>query len=80
MIRFALLVTVAFLLLGLLRMARPSFERWRSRFAHRPHEAELIRDPVCGTWIDSRIAVSGRRGGEVVPVCSENCRRRLESA
>jgi hypothetical protein len=79
-IRFALLVAVAFLLLGILRMARPSFERWRSRFSRRPQEAELIRDPVCGTWIDSRLAVSGRRGREVVPVCSESCRRRLESA
>jgi YHS domain-containing protein len=79
-IRFALLVAAAFLLLGLLRMARPSFERWRSRFSPRPHEADLIRDPVCGTWIDSRIAVSGRRNGEVVPVCSEKCRRLLETA
>jgi hypothetical protein len=79
-IRFALVVAVAFLLLGILRMARPSFERWRSRFSRRSNEAELIRDPVCGTWIDSRIAVAGRRGGEVVPVCSEKCRRLLESA
>ena len=43
-------------------------------------EAEMVRDPVCGTWIDRSIAVSGRQGGQVVPVCSEECRRALERA
>ena len=81
MIRFAALVAVAFLFLGLVRMARPAFEKWRSKkFAARSVEAELVRDPVCGTWIDRRIALCGRSGGEAVPVCSETCRRLLESA
>ena len=43
-------------------------------------QAEMVRDPVCGTWIDRSIAVSGRRDGAVVPVCSEECRRALERA
>jgi len=43
-------------------------------------EAEMVRDPVCGTWIDRSLALSARRGGETVPVCSENCRNRLEAA
>ena len=43
-------------------------------------EAEMVRDPVCGTWIDRGIAVLGRKGSEAVPVCSEECRRRLEAA
>ena len=80
MIRFAVLVAVAFLFLGLLRLARPSFERWRSKSSVRTPEAELVKDPVCGTWIDRRIALSGRSGGEAVAVCSEKCRRLLESA
>ena len=42
-------------------------------------QAEMIRDPVCGTWIDRRLAVFGRRGGEMVPVCSDTCRRTLEA-
>jgi hypothetical protein len=80
-IRFAVLIAVAFLFLGLVRLARPAFERWRSKKSEaRPIEAELVRDPVCGTWIDRRIALSGRNGGEAVPVCSERCRRLLESA
>lgn len=43
-------------------------------------EAEMVRDPVCGTWIDRSIALSGRQGNEIVPVCSEECRRALERA
>ena len=80
MIRFAVLVAAVFLFFGLLRMARPLFEKWRSKSAAGPLEADMVRDPVCGTWIDRRIALSGRSGGEAVPVCSEKCRRLLESA
>jgi YHS domain-containing protein len=79
-IRFAVLVAVVFLFVGLVRVARPSFEKWRSKSAARPVEADLVRDPVCGTWVDRRIALSGRSGGEAVSVCSEKCRRLLESA
>jgi hypothetical protein len=43
-------------------------------------EAEMVRDPVCGTWIDRGLALTARRGGEIVPVCSEQCRNRLEAA
>jgi hypothetical protein len=41
-------------------------------------EAEMVRDPVCGAWVDRRIALAGRRGAETVAVCSETCRARLE--
>ena len=80
MIRFALLVALAFLLLGVVRVARLSLAKWRSKSAARSVEAELVRDPVCGTWIDRRAALPGARRGETVPVCSEKCRRLLESA
>ena len=42
-------------------------------------EADMIRDPVCGTWIDRQLAVPARRGGETVAVCSETCRRAIEA-
>ncbi|HSS43826.1 MAG TPA: hypothetical protein VLO07_00680 [Thermoanaerobaculia bacterium] len=55
-------------------------------FSSAPHrrarpgmESEMVRDPVCGTWIDRRLALTGRRGAERVPVCSETCRGRLEA-
>lgn len=42
-------------------------------------EREMVRDPVCGAWIDRRAAVAGLRGQEPVEVCSEKCRRALEA-
>lgn len=41
-------------------------------------EGEMVRDPVCGTWIDRQLALAARNGEEWVPVCSEQCRQRLE--
>jgi hypothetical protein len=80
--RLALLVLVVFLLVGIVRVLRlflvGAFRTGRGA-APGPREAEMIRDPVCGTWIDRRLAVFGRRGGEAVPVCSDDCRRRLEA-
>ena len=34
----------------------------------------LVRDPVCGTYIDQTRAVALRRKGETHYFCSENCR------
>ncbi len=81
MIRVALFLALVFLFLAVIRLARPLLRvGWTgSRTAPPPIEAEMVRDPVCGTWIDRRLALSGRRGGEAIPVCSEKCRRELEA-
>ncbi|HEV8230793.1 MAG TPA: hypothetical protein VGQ75_00475 [Thermoanaerobaculia bacterium] len=81
MIRFALYLLLVFLFLGLLRMARLLLQtRGLGRGSKlRPTESEMVRDPICGTWIDRRLALAGRRGGEAVAVCSEKCLRALES-
>jgi YHS domain-containing protein len=79
-IRFALALALVFLFLGLLRVARFLLAAPRAaRRSSHAVESEMVRDPVCGTWIDRRLAVSGRRGGEAVAVCSEECLRALES-
>ena len=36
--------------------------------------AMLVRDPVCGTYVDRSRAVSARGGGVVRYFCSEDCR------
>lgn len=81
MIRFALVLVAVFLFFGILKVLRLFLvgASGARRGAPGPREAEMIRDPVCGTWIDRRLAVLGRRGGEAVPVCSDSCRRRLEA-
>ena len=43
-------------------------------------KAEMVRDPVCGTWIDRGIALTLRKEGQEVAVCSEECRKALEHA
>ena len=35
----------------------------------------LVRDPVCGTYIDPSRALSAKTGTTVHYFCSENCRR-----
>jgi hypothetical protein len=86
MLRLVLLVFALFLFLTVLRGLRIFFA---AVFRPQPpgaarqggtREAEMVRDPVCGTWIDRGIAVLVRKGAETVPVCSEDCRRRLEAA
>ena len=74
---FLFLTVLRGLRIFLAAVFRPQWPR-----AARPggtREAEMVRDPVCGTWIDRGLAVLVRRGAETVPVCSDECRRRLEA-
>jgi len=87
MARLALFLFTLFLLLIVLRGLRIFLAAFL-----RPHGAgggarrdgarvaEMVRDPVCGTWIDRGLALSGRSGGSTVAVCSEKCLRALEAA
>lgn len=79
MARIALVLVLLFLALFALRVLRFAIEKARGR-GSRPALQEMVRDPVCGIWIDRRIAISGRRAGQWLPVCSEKCRKALESA
>jgi hypothetical protein len=84
--RLVLFVFALFLFLTVLRGLRIFFAavfRPQGPRSARPggtREAEMVRDPVCGTWIDRGTAVLGKKGAETVPVCSEQCRQRLEAA
>lgn len=86
MLRLVLLVFAVFLFLTVLRGLRffltAVLRRPGTRGAARPGgtlDGEMVRDPVCGTWVDRRLALSGKRGFETVPVCSETCRKALEA-
>jgi hypothetical protein len=84
MLRLVLLVFVVFMFLTVLRGLRIFLHAFLGRpnsGVVRPggsREGEMVRDPVCGTWIDRRLALPGARAGETVPVCSEKCRAALE--
>ena len=82
MLRFALILVLFFVALGLVRVMRGLFSSVLGSGTRAPRPVdgqEMIRDPICGTWIDRRLAVTGRRGGELVAVCSEKCRLALEA-
>lgn len=87
MLRVVLVLFAVFLFLTVLR----GFRIFLTAFLRRPgagaagasrpgaRDGEMVRDPVCGTWIDRRLALPGRRGDETVSVCSEKCRAALEA-
>jgi YHS domain-containing protein len=37
----------------------------------------MVRDPVCGMYLDPRLAVSFKNKSETVYFCSEECRRKF---
>jgi len=82
MSRIAILLFLLFAALFFLRVLRvlaETFLKGRSERGTRPSALEggMVRDPVCGTWIDRRLALAVQSGGQWVPVCSEKCRARL---
>ena len=86
MIRLVLFLFVTFMLLTVIRglriFLRAFLESTRrpTRRVEAAREAEMVRDPVCGAWLDRGLALTGRKEGRAVPVCSEECRRELERA
>ena len=82
MLRVSLLLVLLFALLLVLRTARifvATLSGTSRRGVGPVIEAEMVRDPVCGTWIDRRLALTARRGAERVAVCSEVCRGQLQA-
>jgi hypothetical protein len=84
MLRIAILLFVVFAVLLVLRALKVFAATYFPRpGAGRPPDAidgEMVRDPVCGTWVDRRLALAARSSGEWVPVCSEKCRTEAEGA
>jgi YHS domain-containing protein len=84
MLRIAFLIFLVFAALLVLRALRLLVAAYfRRPGAGEPPgavEGEMVKDPICGTWIDRRLALAAKRAGEWVPVCSEKCRSAAESA
>ncbi len=82
MLRVAAFLLVLFAALLVLRALRVFLERLLARARPRRAsavEGEMVRDPVCGVWIDRRLAIPAGPDGLRTAVCSEACRRALES-
>jgi hypothetical protein len=81
--RVAVFLSLLFFILMMLRALRQLLESFFGPPGPPPKRGEvageMVRDPVCGTWIDRRLALPVDRGSSSVAVCSEKCRHALES-
>lgn len=83
MLKFTLLLILFFLTLLALRALRLLLAAVLRRRPLRHTETgrvegEMVRDPVCGVWIDRRLAIGAGSEAGAVAVCSEECRRAVE--
>jgi hypothetical protein len=78
MIRVAIFLVVLFLVLFVARVLRLWLGLILRTRRTRTLEGEMVRDPVCGVWIDRRLAVEAAARNGTVPVCSEACRIALQ--
>ena len=44
--------------------------------SNREVRGTMMKDPVCGTYVDITVAVKEKKGGADVYFCSEDCRRK----
>lgn len=79
MARVAVALFLLFAVLLVLRALRLFLAARARNSSGPPIAGEMVRDPVCGIWVDRRMALAGRKGDRWMPVCSEKCRRALES-
>jgi len=81
-----LLFLIVFFLLGLIRsfVAKMLKSSGRSRFSNKaatsknPGETivgQTVKDPQCGMYVATDLAISSKVGGKVLHFCSEECRR-----
>ena len=75
--RFLLLAVLAFLIFLVLRAAIAGFLAGmrgdRGRIRDRPLRDELVKDPVCETYVPRRSAVARRVGSVTYYFCSATC-------
>lgn len=83
MLKIVLFLVVLFLALWALRALRLLLASLfagvrRARGTPARVEGEMVRDPVCGVWIDRRLALPAGTGPHAALVCSPECRRARE--
>ncbi|MCC8194688.1 MAG: transcriptional regulator [Deltaproteobacteria bacterium] len=75
MVRWLVLVVVAFVLYKLIanEMRKRSEDTNRAKGAKEP-TGDMVKDPVCGSYVDVASSVSVRDGEKVHRFCSYECR------
>jgi len=68
------IIPFLFLAVVVVALVLPMLRRWMP--ARRPVSDELVKDPVCQTYVVRSRAISRWRAGEPVYFCSAECLRR----
>ncbi len=82
MLKVVLFLVLLFAVLLVLRAARLFLAALFGPPRRRPNPpapiaGDMVRDPVCGLWIDRRLALAVGTGEGAPAVCSEACRSAL---
>ena len=79
MLRFILLAILLIVIARMFwRLVDSVMEAARSPGEGRgPGAVKLVRDPVCGTYVPARAALSATAGGTTHYFCSETCRAKF---
>ena len=72
------LVLAILVIRAVLRLLRGIADGLRGSMAA-PPSVELVRDPVCGTFVAPQHAPSFSSGGQMQFFCSEECRRTYQA-
>jgi YHS domain-containing protein len=78
MFRLILLAGIVYLLLKWLRRSAPKKEKEPTFQRRDPAVEEMMRDPVCGTYVPASQAVTLQREKETLYFCSAGCRDKFE--
>ena len=80
MTRIILLAVLAFVIVRALRVLVRGVMVGAASSPQQPTRAvKLARDPVCGTHVSPRSALSISSGGTTYYFCSEECRRKFQA-
>jgi len=82
LLKVVLVLVLVFCVLLVLRVLRLLLARLFGPPGRRPArswpvEGDMVRDPVCGVWIDRRLALPAGPDQSGPAVCSEACRNAL---
>jgi YHS domain-containing protein len=78
--RFLLFISAIWLIqraLGVLLGSRSKSSKSEPSHASGSPVGKMVKDPICGMYLDPRLAVSVQNKNETVYFCSEECRRKF---
>jgi YHS domain-containing protein len=76
LVRFLMLIGVIWLLRRLLSFFADASKKAGSKNNPASTSNHMVKDPICGMYMDSRLAIRLESGKEEVYFCSEDCKNK----